>query len=118
MINKKIEDITEADLQALIDNKVLEGKTIEYKRELPTNADSGKKEFLADVTSFANTSGGDLLFGIEEDHASHEPRSLIGIEVDNIDNENISIGSNLHYSQLIPRRNKHNYPLMQNCLLL
>ena len=44
MINKKIDDITEADLQSLIDNKVLEGKTIEYKRELPNNFDPSKKE--------------------------------------------------------------------------
>jgi len=87
MINKKIEDITEADLQALIANNVLEGKTIEYKKELPGNTDSNKKEFLADVTSFANTSGGDLIFGIEEDNSTHEPRSLIGTEVENIDIE-------------------------------
>lgn len=87
MINKKIDDIAEADLQALIDNKVLEGKTIEYKRELPSNSDSSKKEFLADVTSFANASGGDLIFGIEEDTATREPRSLTGLEVESIDNE-------------------------------
>ena len=87
MINKKIDDITEADLQSLIDNKVLEGKTIEYKRELPNNFDPSKKEFLADVTSFANASGGDLIFGIEEDTTTREPGSLAGLEVESIDNE-------------------------------
>lgn len=87
MINKKINDITEADLQALIDNNVLEGKTIEYKRELPSNSDSSKKEFLADVTSFANASGGDLIFGIEEDTTTHNHGSLIGLGVDSIDEE-------------------------------
>ena len=64
MINKRIEDIRERDLQELIDNNVLEGKTIEYKRELPGTSDTNKKEFLADVTSFANTSGGDLIYGV------------------------------------------------------
>ena len=33
---------------------------------MPGNADADKKEFLADVSSFANTAGGDLIFGIEE----------------------------------------------------
>ncbi|MFH1860286.1 MAG: ATP-binding protein [bacterium] len=87
MINKKIEEIKETDLQALIDNKVLEGKTIEYKKEMPNDSDSSKKEFLADVTSLANSSGGDLIFGIEQDNQTGEPKSLNGIETKNIDNE-------------------------------
>lgn len=87
MTNKHINNIAEADLQTLVDNNVLEGKTIEYKRELPNNADASKKEFLADVTSFANTSGGNLIFGIEEDAATGEPRELTGLEVESIDDE-------------------------------
>lgn len=87
MINKKIEDITEVDLRALIDNKVLEGKTLEYKRDLPSNADASKKEFLADITSFANASGGDLILGIDEDPRTREPRNLTGLEIESIDDE-------------------------------
>lgn len=87
MISKKIEDIKHEDLQVLIDNKVLEGKTIEYKKELPNNSEPSKKEFLADVTSFANTSGGDLIFGIEQDNQTGEPKSLNGIATENIDKE-------------------------------
>jgi len=67
MIPTDIDQITEEDLQALIDNSVIEGKTIEYKQSLPSNSDSDKKEFLADVSSFANASGGDLIYGIIED---------------------------------------------------
>jgi len=62
-----LEKISQADLQNLIDNAVAEGRTIEYKQALPGGTDSEKKEFLADVSSFANTAGGDLLFGISED---------------------------------------------------
>lgn len=87
MINKKIEDVTESDLQGLIDNKVLEWKTIDYKKELPNNSDSAKKEFLADVTSFANSSGGDLIFGIEQDNQTGEPKLLNGVGINNIDQE-------------------------------
>lgn len=87
MINKRVEEIKESDLQGLIDNKVIEGKTIEYKRELPNKSDSDKKEFLADITSFANSSGGDLIFGIEQDNQTGEPKSLNGIEIENVDKE-------------------------------
>lgn len=61
MINKKLEDIKPEDLQNLIVNGVSESKTIEYKSELPLNTGDAKKEFLADVSSFANTSGGDII---------------------------------------------------------
>ncbi|MCL4475048.1 MAG: ATP-binding protein [Nitrospirae bacterium] len=100
MINKKIEEIGESDLQALVDNKVLEGKTIEYKRELPNNSDSSKKEFLADVTSFANSGGGDLILGIAEEKG--EPKSLCGIEIENRDIEKTRL-DNIIRSGVEPR---------------
>lgn len=40
---------------------------LDYKRDLPGDKDAEKKEFLADVTSFANAGGGDIVFGIVED---------------------------------------------------
>jgi hypothetical protein len=40
---------------------------MDYKKTLPDfNVLERKKEFLSDVTSFANASGGDLIYGIEE----------------------------------------------------
>lgn len=102
MIHKKVEDITEADLQALIDNKVLEGKTIEYKSELPNKIADSKKEFLSDVTSFANTSGGDLIFGIEQDAATGAPSRLTGLRVENMDNEKTRL-DNILRSNVEPR---------------
>lgn len=66
MISKRLEDVSEVDLDLLLANGVPEGKTIEYKKILPSNSDSDKKEFLADISSFANTAGGDLIFGVDE----------------------------------------------------
>jgi hypothetical protein len=66
MIEKPIQDIDAADLQRLVDNAVPEGRRIEYKEALPGNSDGEKKEFLADVSSFANAIGGDIVFGITE----------------------------------------------------
>lgn len=85
MISKRLEDVTEDDLAALIENQVREGRTIDYKRELPAGNDAAKKEFLADVSSFANTSGGDLIFGIAEAEAL--PTEIVGLQSGDLDKE-------------------------------
>ena len=64
--NKPLESIEKSGLQSLVENQVPEGKTIEYKQALPGNSDSDKREFLADVSSFANAAGGDLIYGVKE----------------------------------------------------
>lgn len=85
MIQKKLSDIKKEDIQQLIDNQVFESKTLEYKAILPTNGDESKKEFLADVSSFANTDGGDIIFGVLEDKT--EIKKDFGIEIENTDIE-------------------------------
>src|SRR6266851_8623661 len=74
---KSITAVTEADLLSLISSQVAEGKTIDYKRDKVGNGDTDKKEFLYDVSSFANTAGGQLIFGMEE--AEGLPIGLPGI---------------------------------------
>ncbi len=102
MINKNIEEITKVDLQALIDNEVLEQKTIEYKQSLPGNSDSDKKEFIADVSSFANAGGGDLIFGIVQDNDSGLPKDLQGINITNVDEKKLRL-DNLIRTGIQPR---------------
>lgn len=65
MIGRRIEQIGPTDISGLIANAVREGRTIEYKRTLPGGSDGDRKEFLADISSFANASGGDILYGID-----------------------------------------------------
>jgi hypothetical protein len=85
MISKRLEDVSEVDLEHLLANSVPEGKTIEYKKALPSNSDGDKKEFLADVSSFANTAGGDLIFGIDE--AQGAPFGIPGLDISDPDAE-------------------------------
>ena len=66
LLSKPLEQITTDDLQALVDAQAPEKRTLDYKATLPGNADGDKKEFLADVSSFANAAGGYLIFGIAE----------------------------------------------------
>jgi hypothetical protein len=77
-----VEDITEVHLRSLIADGFAEQRTVEYKRELPGGNDDGKKEFLADVSSFANASGGDLLFGIEAEEGIPRAISPLSINPD------------------------------------
>lgn len=85
VFNKQTEAIEEGDLRSLIDNKVSERKIIEYKRALPGNSDSAKKEFLADASSFANASGGQIIYGIKENKGI--PIEICGLEEENPDTE-------------------------------
>jgi hypothetical protein len=66
MIQKDFESITTEDIKALVANAVSEDRTLEYKEQLPGRSDEETREFLADVSSFANAGGGDLIYGIRE----------------------------------------------------
>ncbi len=90
-LNKLLEAIEESDLQALVDNQISEHKTFEYKAVLLGNADGDKKEFLADVSSFANASGGDLIYGIREQ--AGVPVELSGLELSDVDAEILRLES-------------------------
>lgn len=66
MIHKRIDLISADDIHDLVNNSVQEGKTIEYKQQLPDQSVSQTKEFLADASSFANASGGTIVYGVIE----------------------------------------------------
>ena len=85
-LHKAIEKITEADLQELIEQKVGEGKTLDYKKTLNVDNDHTKDEFRRDITSFANASGGDLIYGMKEKaDEPGVPEELCGFEIQNIE---------------------------------
>jgi hypothetical protein len=67
MIPNSIDHITAEDLQRLVDSRAEEGPTLEFKRDLPKEDKDSRKEFVADVCALANSKGGDIVFGIEED---------------------------------------------------
>lgn len=83
MIPKDINFLTKEDLQSLKSNSISESKTMDYKKQLSLQNDAEKKEFLADIVSFANTSGGDIIYGILEKKGI--PVSFDGIEIEDVD---------------------------------
>jgi hypothetical protein len=61
-----LDAIEESDLQRLIEARVAEKRDIDYKRDIYGNRDQDYGEFLADVSSFANTAGGEIVIGMTE----------------------------------------------------
>jgi hypothetical protein len=92
-LEKPIEQLVEADLRELIENQVSERKTIEYKQALAWRPDEKRKEFLADVSSFANASGGHLVYGMKEEGGL--PVELCGLDVDDPDSTVSALDSSI-----------------------
>ena len=64
LTNIPLGEIAEGHLHRLIAAQAAESLHVEYKRETyGTNGDQ-RREFLADVSSFANAAGGDLIIGV------------------------------------------------------
>lgn len=53
-------------LREFIERKIPENYHLDYKERAYENTDSGKREFLKDVTGFANANGGNLIIGCKE----------------------------------------------------
>jgi hypothetical protein len=73
MLHQQASAIDEPLLNAVCAEHWSESQTLDFKRSLPGTEDKAKHEFLKDVAAFANASGGDLVFGIQESagHADH-----------------------------------------------
>lgn len=89
MIDKPLEKITFADIDRFVQEKWPEGKTVDYKRDTYGGKDDDKKELLKDVSSFANTLGGDILIGVDEDKGV--PTGIPGVTLLDIDKEKLRL---------------------------
>ncbi len=80
---KTIDQLTEADLQALIDDEIPESKTLDFKEALPSRSKDDKRKFLADIVAFANTQGGYIVYGMKETEGI--ATELVGVSVQDVD---------------------------------
>lgn len=69
--------VSESDLVELLTAQVPEGLRVEYKADAYGNADKDKREFLKDISALANSHGGHLILGIEENEGV--PTRIVGI---------------------------------------
>lgn len=64
----RLTETTEAHLQELVTEAAPENQHRDYKRDLPAAwNDEAKKRFIADLIAMANASGGDIVYGMDED---------------------------------------------------
>jgi Predicted transcriptional regulator containing an HTH domain and an uncharacterized domain shared with the mammalian protein Schlafen len=100
---KNIDTITMDNLQELIDDEVQESIGLEYKKEIPIDSGDHKKEFLADVSAFANAYGGLIIYGIEENRETNLPCKLCGINNYETEDELIRKVESLLRDGIMPR---------------
>lgn len=87
-----LREVLFADLQALKDNEVPESHAVDYKRDFPFDKE-GHLSLAADVVAFANTRGGDLILGADEQDGSIS--SFVSVQLPDRDEELSSLQSAL-----------------------
>lgn len=87
--------IDDALLESLRADHVREGRQLDYKETLPGARDDDKREFLSDVTSFANAAGGDIIYGLRERREEGKPtaeiEAVVGLPNLNVDFERLRL---------------------------
>jgi len=83
MFKKSFSELEYEDVEAIVKEQVPESLNLDYKRELPIkpNEKLDSKELCKDVSSFANTKGGYLIYGVESDKGDY-PKKIVGINFD------------------------------------
>jgi hypothetical protein len=78
-----------ADFQKMVDALIEETLTLEYKASPSLTRDSKNvDELCKDVSAMANSAGGQIIYGIEEDKKTHKPKAVDdGITDDKITRE-------------------------------
>lgn len=83
LFGKALSEVSIDDIETIVRVKIPESRTMDYKLKLHPATDAGNKEFLKDISAFANTVGGYLFYGVDEKEGI--PESIKGVEVDDFD---------------------------------
>jgi hypothetical protein len=94
---RRVAEITKADIEGLL-GSVAEGTGVDYKLDVGKN-DDAKREFAADISSFANTEGGYIFVGIDEEDGL--PTRIAGVDA-SVDAEILRL-DNLARDNVAPR---------------
>src|SRR6266436_6955869 len=92
-------DITSEALKNLIGNAE-EGQTIDFKRAINLEKAEAKRDLAVDISAFANESGGDIIFGMDQSSEGIASR-LVALPDFNRDQTPLRI-SQINQSQIEP----------------
>jgi hypothetical protein len=88
--DRRLRDITEADVRQLVNSGLEEHLQLEYKSALYDGNDQGSRESLQDICMFANAGGGILLIGVSElrdgnnqPTGTPDPNAALGVDLPN-----------------------------------
>ncbi len=95
--------LTKEYVDQLLQGRVRERRSIEYKRVLPDNSDKDKAEFRGDVISLANTDGGDILYGVPAEDGV--PVGPFGLGAADVDKEKLRLEGMIR--EIVPRLPAH-----------
>ena len=100
MFEVRLQDLVKEHIDALISERRVEQRNLEFKEALPGNSDRDRYEFLADISSFSNTVGGYLLYGVTAERdadgkTTGAPDAAVGLSGFNSD------GGTLRLEQMI-----------------
>jgi predicted HTH transcriptional regulator len=84
MLLSHLKEWTAAEIDLLFEVKPQEGRSIDYKERMPKNLD----DILPDISAFANTHGGTIIFGISEEEGL--PVNCVGLAIDDTDKEKLN----------------------------
>lgn len=93
MIKVPFEQIAKEHIEQLVVEGRMEDRTLDYKQQLPDFSNQKqKRKFLGLVSSFANTVGGDIIYGVSEEREEIEngripgrPGEITGVQTDDPD---------------------------------
>ncbi len=87
-LGSRLELVQHADLMALINNQVPEAFDLDFKTEMYGPTDKDRRDAATDVAALANTAGGLLVLGIEEDDQARATAAP-GLELSEADERRI-----------------------------
>lgn len=82
IFNKNLADVTYEDIEGLKNNQIEESEILDYKRDYAQADDRNGNNLLKEIAAFSNSSGGFLIYGIEETGKGGHPSEIVGIDSD------------------------------------
>ncbi|HZL06628.1 MAG TPA: ATP-binding protein, partial [Coriobacteriia bacterium] len=67
VLGAPVDELSASDLEVLAGNRVPEAFDLDFKGTLYGNSDKERRDLCGDVAALANTSGGVIIVGVEED---------------------------------------------------